>query len=219
MKQPIFLMCLCLLLLGGCSTLPQHELQNARQALANAFAVGAAESAETEYLAAQAALRQAELLVHAGQYQAARELLPYATAQARRASEQAVVAKQELAKQQALLAEARQRRLDEQKPATRQPRQEVPSPPAVKKPVQKLSSYTVTREESLWIIAAKAEVYADAMLWPLLYKANRDQIKDPRKVYPGQTLIIPRSTTQQDLDDARKEAAEAGIFTPAELSN
>jgi len=219
MKQPIFLMFLCLLLLCGCSTLPQHELQNARQALANAFAVGAAESAETEYLAAQAALRQAEQLVHAGQYQAARELLPYATAQARRASEQAVAAKQALAKQQALLAEERQRRLEKQEQSTQQPRHEIEAPPAVKKPVQKLSSYTVTSEESLWMIAGKAEVYADAMLWPLLYKANRDQIKDPRKVFPGQTLTIPRSTTRQDLDDARKEAAEAGIFTPAELSN
>lgn len=219
MKQPIHLICLGLVLLCGCSTLPRHELQNARQALANAIAVGAEETAETEYLAAQAALRQAEQLVHAGQYQAARELLPYATAQARRASEQAVAAKQELAKQQALLAEERQRRLEEQEQVPRQPQREIAAPPAVKKPVRKLSSYTVTSEESLWIIAGKQEVYADAMLWPLLYKANRDQIKDPRKVFPGQTLTIPRPTTRKDLDDARKEAAESGIFTPAELSN
>ena len=28
-------------------------------------------------------------------------------------------------------------------------------------------------------------------LWPELYRANRDRIKDPERVYPGQELTVP----------------------------
>jgi nucleoid-associated protein YgaU len=28
-------------------------------------------------------------------------------------------------------------------------------------------------------------------LWPLIYRANRDRIKDPTRIYPGQRLTIP----------------------------
>ena len=49
--------------------------------------------------------------------------------------------------------------------------------------------YTVQPGESLWMIAANA--IGDATLWPALYRANRDQIKDPHLLYPGQRLAIP----------------------------
>ena len=42
--------------------------------------------------------------------------------------------------------------------------------------------------ETLWAIA-KTTV-GDPTLWPALYLANRDQIKDPALVYPGQQLAI-----------------------------
>ncbi len=43
--------------------------------------------------------------------------------------------------------------------------------------------------ESLWTIAANAT--GDARMWPAIYRANRDQIKDPALLYPGQRLTIP----------------------------
>ena len=43
--------------------------------------------------------------------------------------------------------------------------------------------------ETLWTIAADA--MGDPRLWPAIYRANRDQIKDPALVYPGQQLAIP----------------------------
>ena len=49
--------------------------------------------------------------------------------------------------------------------------------------------HVVRPGESLWRIAAAAT--GDATLWPLLYRANRDQIKDPSLLYPGQRLTIP----------------------------
>lgn len=49
--------------------------------------------------------------------------------------------------------------------------------------------HEVKEGETLWTIAAAA--IGDGTLWPALYRANRDQIKDPSLVYPGQRLTIP----------------------------
>lgn len=58
---------------------------------------------------------------------------------------------------------------------------------------QRQTSYTVRRGETLPQIAARAEIYNDASLWPLIYRANRDQIRDPKRLWPGQILTIPRT--------------------------
>jgi len=50
-------------------------------------------------------------------------------------------------------------------------------------------SYTVVSGDSLSKIA-KHE-YGDANAWHRIYEANRDIIKDPDLIYPGQTLKIP----------------------------
>jgi nucleoid-associated protein YgaU len=63
--------------------------------------------------------------------------------------------------------------------------------------------HVVRPGESLWRIAATAT--GDPALWPLLYRANRDQIKDPSLLYPGQRLTIP------DLDET---PAVAGAPAP-----
>ena len=39
-----------------------------------------------------------------------------------------------------------------------------------------------------------------------IYKANRDQIKDPKVVYVGQDLKIPRDITVEEIIEARREA-------------
>lgn len=43
--------------------------------------------------------------------------------------------------------------------------------------------------DCLWRISQK--LYNDASLWPAIYLANRDQIKDPDLIFPGQKLKIP----------------------------
>ena len=58
-------------------------------------------------------------------------------------------------------------------------------PPAA--PAQK--SYVVKAGDSLSKIA-KAE-YGDANKWRKIFEANRDQIKDPDLIHPGQKLRIP----------------------------
>ncbi len=66
--------------------------------------------------------------------------------------------------------------------------------------------HVVRPGESLWRIAAMAT--GDPMLWPVLYRANRDQIKDPSLLYPGQRLTIP------DFDETPAVAAEPAPKSP-----
>ncbi|WP_223922138.1 LysM peptidoglycan-binding domain-containing protein [Geobacter sp. AOG2] len=54
------------------------------------------------------------------------------------------------------------------------------------------TTYTVRRGETLPQIAGRTEIYNDVSLWPLIYRANRDQIRDPKRLWPGQVLTIPR---------------------------
>jgi nucleoid-associated protein YgaU len=51
------------------------------------------------------------------------------------------------------------------------------------------TSYTVVAGDSLSKIAKRE--YGDANLWKRIYEANRDIIKDPDLIHPGQTLKIP----------------------------
>lgn len=71
-----------------------------------------------------------------------------------------------------------------------------------------LTSYTVKRGETLPQISAQPEVYGDVLLWPLLYRANRDQIRNPRQLWPGQVLRIPRNLSRDDIQEARRYAQE-----------
>jgi nucleoid-associated protein YgaU len=50
-------------------------------------------------------------------------------------------------------------------------------------------SYTVVKGDSLSKLAKR--FYGDAQQWHKIYEANRDQIKNPDLIYPGQTFRIP----------------------------
>ena len=52
-------------------------------------------------------------------------------------------------------------------------------------------SYKVVRGDHLWGIAKKKEHYGNAFAWTIIYKANRDQIKDPDLIYPNQVFKVP----------------------------
>ena len=54
------------------------------------------------------------------------------------------------------------------------------------------TTWKVYRGESLWRIAAYPEVYGSGATWPVIYRANRDQIKDPNLIYPNQVFELPR---------------------------
>jgi len=64
--------------------------------------------------------------------------------------------------------------------------------------------YTVRRGETLPQIAARNEIYNDASLWPIIYRANRDQIRDPKRLWPGQVLKIPRHFSRDEALGAKR---------------
>jgi hypothetical protein len=45
--------------------------------------------------------------------------------------------------------------------------------------------------DCLWNIAKKPKIYDNPFLWPKIWQGNRDQIKDPDVIHPGQKLKIP----------------------------
>lgn len=76
------------------------------------------------------------------------------------------------------------------------------------------ATYKVKPGETLNDIAARREVFNDSFMWPLIYKANRDQIRDPTVVYPGQVLNIPRDLTFEEIIEARKQAQASPPYIP-----
>ena len=76
------------------------------------------------------------------------------------------------------------------------------------------SSYKVRRGDTLRIIAGRREVYNDPYQWPLIYKANRDQIRDPLQIFIGQNLVIPRTITLEEAMEARKQAGAPPPYNP-----
>lgn len=101
-----------------------------------------------------------------------------------------------------------------QKPFSPPAAQQSVSPPPrphhqEKKPVL---THSVRRGESLPQIAARPEIYGDSRLWPLIYRSNRDQIADPRRLWPGQLLKIPRAFSPEEAAEARRYAARSRLF-------
>lgn len=66
------------------------------------------------------------------------------------------------------------------------------------------TSYTVHRGETLPQIAGRSEIYNQASLWPIIYRANRDQIRDPKHLWPGQVLKIPRNFSREEAGEAKR---------------
>jgi len=199
-------------------------------AVARAYTSGAPDLAPAEYQAANDALSDGERLARQGNYQMAREILPFAEANAQRAilkarEEQSIRELQKIRKQQqAERAEQAEQVLQKEskRPPTDSTKKAISIPPPVKRkpppepPPTPRTRYVVNEGEVLWGIAARKDVYADPLLWPILYKANRDQIKDPRRIYPGQVLSIRRGISNAEAQEARETARHSDIF-PVEL--
>jgi nucleoid-associated protein YgaU len=84
---------------------------------------------------------------------------------------------------------------------------EVPKPTAAAKPERPMPAYHQVREgECLWTIAR--EIYGDPYQWPLIFRANRDKIHNPDVIRPRQNLTIPKDVSQEEINQAIKEASE-----------
>jgi nucleoid-associated protein YgaU len=184
----------------------------------------AMEFAPTEYQAARTALTDARRAMGETDYGDARDSLEFALKHARRAvalTEEGRAKRAEEESQRAIAEErARQAAMKAQTEEVELPVQPPPPPPKPEvKPEPKITpavNYSVGEGETLWTISAHPQVYHEGLLWPLLYQANRDQIKDPRQIFPGQTLSIRRDMTKEELEEARQKAKESDIFPVSE---
>jgi LysM repeat protein len=70
--------------------------------------------------------------------------------------------------------------------------------------------YTVMRGDTLWGISGRTPIYDNPFMWPLIYKANRDQIRDPDLIYPSQVFAIPRDYSQEEANSAVRRAHTRG---------
>jgi len=73
-------------------------------------------------------------------------------------------------------------------------------------------NYTVMRGDSLWAISGKSDIYGNPYQWPLIYKANRDKIKDADLIYPGQVFSIERNASAADISAAVNHAKTRGAW-------
>jgi hypothetical protein len=77
-------------------------------------------------------------------------------------------------------------------------------------PAKSDDTYSVARGDHLWGISSKPAIYGNPYQWPLIYKANRDKIKDADLITPGQVFNINRNASKGDADAAVKHAKTRG---------
>ena len=53
----------------------------------------------------------------------------------------------------------------------------------------KVATRVVSRGDSLWRISRVT--YGAGIRYAIVYKANRDQIRNPNRIYPGQIFVLP----------------------------
>jgi len=208
-------------LLSSCAKPPHAELDAAEYMVGRAYAMQAMEFAPTEFQAAKTALSDARKSMQEKDYGDARDSLEFSLKharravvltkenQAKRAAEEAQIILQEEKARQVALANAEAEKIVRQDQAPPPPPKPAPKPQSKVEPE---TSYNVGEGETLWTISAHPKVYNEGLLWPLLYQANRDQIKDPRQIFPGQALSIRRDMTEKELAEARQKARESDIF-------
>ena len=73
--------------------------------------------------------------------------------------------------------------------------------------------HEVKKGECLWRIAEYKEIYNDPFMWPLIYRANKEKIKDPDLIFPKQVFRIPRDYTESQKQDAIHFAKTRGPWS------
>lgn len=213
------------LFLTACAKPPRQELDATEYLVARAYAYQAPAYAPDEYRSAFSALEDGRRLIDRRDYKGARSSLSFARQHALRAYSITEMIKAREAQEEELrraaeeeirskaAEEARLRAEEEaRRKAEEEARRKAAEEARKASEGRMLIEYRVGSNDTLASIAALIGVYSDPMLWPLLYQANRDQIKDPAHIYVGQVLKIPRGLPVADLEAARQKAREAGLF-------
>jgi len=180
-------------LLAGCATTGDEGTSAAEQAIADAKAANAEVAAlGYEWRDTAKLIEDAEKALADGNDELALELANKALAQAEAAKAQALAEKEKF--------------LDKTSG------DELAASMAADEAVAD-DSYTVMGGDNLWNISGKSAIYSDPYQWPLIYKANRSQIKDPDLIFPGQTFDIDRNASSAEIDAAIDHARTRGAWS------
>jgi nucleoid-associated protein YgaU len=67
---------------------------------------------------------------------------------------------------------------------------------------RRVRTYAVRSGDSLWVIAGRPEVYANSLLWPLIWQANVTVIPNPDRLRRGQVLKLRTNPNAQEIAEA-----------------
>ena len=200
----LFIMMLVVLgLTVGCASTPDEadttvaDQTNAGQAIADAKSTNAeAKAMAAEWRDTGKIIKQAEAALAAGDYAKATELANKARRQAENAMKQAKAEDSRLRASGALS-------VSEDGSDSRRGGAVIAGD----------TQYEVVTGDNLWNISAKSEIYDNPYQWPLIYKANRNQIKDADLIYAGQVFDIDRDVSASDVDAAVNHAKTRGAWS------
>lgn len=196
LAKPLFIIMLVLGLAVGCASTPETvaDQATAEQAIADAKASNAeAEKTGAQWRDTDSMIKDAEAAMADGDYARAIELANQAQRQADNAIEQAQAEEARL-RSEGTLSEASDDMSSGYGSGS-------------------ASQYEVMGGDNLWNISGKDEVYSNPYQWPLIYKANRNQIKDADLIYPGQVFDINRDASSYDIDAAITHAKTRGAWS------
>lgn len=74
--------------------------------------------------------------------------------------------------------------------------------------------YIVQKHDCLWEIAGQPGIYGDSFQWPMLFKSNRDVIKDPDLIYPRQDLSVSKGYSPEEKNHAKQMAMATPKYVP-----
>jgi len=195
--KPLFIVMLALGLVAGCATdggSTDSADYTVEQAIANAKYTNAkAKEMGAEWRDTGKVIKSAEAALAAGDEDKARKLAGKAQRQAEYAMEQAKNENARLVESGAISGSA--------------------ASSAEGGVIAGGDSYQVVTGDNLWNISGKEAVYANPYQWPLIYKANRDKIKDADLIYAGQVFDIDRNASSSDVNAAVEHAKTRGAWS------
>ncbi|VAW67180.1 hypothetical protein MNBD_GAMMA09-3042 [hydrothermal vent metagenome] len=196
--KPFFIMMLVLGLVAGCASTPDEggaTQAQAEQAIADAKATNAqAKNMGAEWRDTAKIIGSAEAALAESDYAKAIELANKAQRQAENAMKQYREQEAKLQENGVITGAAEDDAASNQGAA-----------------LAGDDSYEVIGGDNLWNISGKDSIYANPYQWPMIYKANRDKIKDADLIYPGQVFDIDRSGV--GVDAAIEHAKTRGAWS------
>jgi|SwirhirootsSR3_FD_contig_61_3729239_length_3048_multi_2_in_0_out_0_2 hypothetical protein len=84
---------------------------------------------------------------------------------------------------------------------------------ASRAPAVQPERYAVQRGDTLWGISGREQIYHNPFMWPLIYKANSQQIHDPDLIFPRQIFVIPRNYAPEEAAAAIQRAKQRSAWS------